>query len=129
VSIPKVWWSESAGALIDAGLYELGPGDPQHYRTLPADAVELLPAPSSLRAELAEAKATIARYQGVLAEAAGTIRRLERELAEDLPIVEAATALVKYRRDPGPNPTRLELERRIAAVDDAVTAVEEGNRT
>lgn len=102
-------------------------------------AEENVPSPTptapSLRSELAEAQAEIARLTGFLErarsgwyECLSILSRATDQLAERSAIVEAATALVKYRRDPGPNPTRLELERRIAAVDDAVAAVAEGQK-
>jgi hypothetical protein len=47
VSVPKVWWSERLGELVeqlaDGGFWEIGPTDPKHFATLPADAVELRP--------------------------------------------------------------------------------------
>jgi hypothetical protein len=43
----KVWWSEEFGELIEQidndGYWEIGPIDPEHFKVLPADAVELAP--------------------------------------------------------------------------------------
>jgi hypothetical protein len=99
------------------------------------------PAPASLRAELAEAKATIARLEAELSEErahqlqaakdySNTIGPMIRERDASRAIVEAATALVENWYPLGHNFRDVcgeqENEMLYRALDDAV---EEGNKT
>lgn len=92
--------------------------------------LRLMAAAPSLRAELAEAKAEIARLNGALAGRdveQHALRNAITQLSAQSGIVEAATALVTHRR--GLNHWNGTIENDlINKLIDAVTAVEEGQK-